>query len=87
MLRRFAAQHAIDFPIETLNNTLQRLNQRIEDRNYELGHSFFLRPNLPVEIESIWRLEIEPYLEEYFFDQPDEVDNWRWERVKKDFGL
>ncbi len=87
VLRRFAAQHAIDFPIETLINTLQRLNQRIEDRNYELGHSFFLRTNLPVEIESIWRLEIEPYLEEYFFDQPDEVDNWRWERVKKDFGL
>ncbi|MFN8443880.1 MAG: AAA family ATPase [Caldilineaceae bacterium] len=86
VLRRFAAHYALDFPMEKLITTLQRLNQRIGDRNYELGHSFFLTPNLPSELESIWHLEIEPYLEEYFFDQPDEVENWRWERLATLFG-
>ena len=26
-------------------------------------------------------MEIEPYLEEYFFDQPDKVTSFRWEAV------
>ena len=26
-------------------------------------------------------MEIEPYLEEYFFDRPDVVDEYRWERI------
>jgi 5-methylcytosine-specific restriction protein B len=39
---------------------------------------------LAEQIEDIWRMEIEPYLEEYFFDQTDTVDDYRWEKVAKD---
>jgi 5-methylcytosine-specific restriction protein B len=28
-------------------------------------------------------VEIEPYLEEYFFDQPDQVEAFRWRKVEK----
>ena len=26
-------------------------------------------------------MEIEPYLEEFFFDQPDKLERFRWESV------
>jgi len=52
-----------------------------------LGVSFFLQPELRREIESIWRTEIEPYLEEYFFDQPDRLEAFRWERVRNEIEM
>jgi len=27
-------------------------------------------------------MEIEPYLEEYFFDQRDKMDQFRWDKIK-----
>ncbi|HLF91363.1 MAG TPA: AAA family ATPase, partial [Anaerolineales bacterium] len=83
VLRRYHARHQTAFPVENLITLLQRVNAAIEDPNFALGQSFFLRSNLPAEIEDIWRTEIEPYLEEYFFDQPETVEGFRWER----FGL
>ena len=32
-------------------------------------------------MEDIWRMEIEPYLEEYFFDRQAVVEEYRWERI------
>jgi 5-methylcytosine-specific restriction protein B len=26
-------------------------------------------------------MEIEPYLEEYFFDQPEKVEEFRWQKI------
>nr|WP_246407567.1 AAA family ATPase [Geomicrobium halophilum] len=68
--------------IEGLISTLQAINRQIGDANFELGISFFLMENLDEELEDIWRMEIEPYLEEYFFDQPDKTEMFRWEQVK-----
>ncbi|MEZ0394538.1 MAG: DUF2461 family protein, partial [Desulfurococcaceae archaeon] len=61
---------------------LRELNQAIADPNYSVGISFFLRQDLADHLEDIWRMEIEPYLEEYFFDQPDKVSPFRWEAIK-----
>jgi 5-methylcytosine-specific restriction protein B len=63
---------------------LTKLNKAIGDRHYEVGISFFLKKELNNEIEDIWRMEIEPYLEEYFFDQPDKVEEFRWEKASKE---
>jgi 5-methylcytosine-specific restriction protein B len=91
VLRRYHARHAPGsappgtvppFPLENLITLLQRVNTALEDPNFALGPSFFLRPNLPAELEDIWRTEIEPYLEEYFFDQPETVEAFRWGKVK-----
>ncbi|MHC5822837.1 MAG: McrB family protein, partial [Nostoc sp.] len=71
-----------DFPVEELIKILQQLNQAIADKNYEIGISFFLIDNLREDIEDIWRMEIEPYLEEYFFNQLQKVDEFRWDEIK-----
>ena len=60
---------------------LKRLNQQIGDPHYYLGHTYFLNTNLLTELPSIWQLEIEPTLEEYFFDRPDLVEEFRWENL------
>jgi len=70
-----------------LIGVLRRLNQQISDPHYEVGITFFLRENLDEEIEDIWKMEIEPYLEEYFFDQPENVDDFRWENVQSEILL
>lgn len=81
VLRRFHATSG--FPVEKLIGLLQRVNVAIGDPHYALGISYFLRAELADEIADIWQMEIEPYLEEYFFDQPEEVEGWRWAAVQK----
>lgn len=82
VLRRYHDTHKTDFPIEKLIQELEALNRAIADKHYELGISFFLTENLNEHIADIWQMEIEPYLEEYFFDQPDKVDKFRWTAIK-----
>jgi 5-methylcytosine-specific restriction protein B len=76
-----------DFNVKPLINVLNRLNNQIGDRHYDVGITFFLRKDLSEQIEDIWRMEIEPYLEEYFFDQPDKTDTFRWDKVGKEIIL
>lgn len=72
-----------DFKADGLIQVLRTINQSIADPNYEIGISFFMVEELELELEAIWKMEIEPYLEEYFFDQPDVVRNYRWDRVRE----
>lgn len=85
VLRRYHA--ATGFPVEKLIAVLRRLNNQIGDPHYHVGHSFFLRPDLATHLPDIWRMEIELYLEEYFFDQPQRVDAFRWAQVGPELGL
>lgn len=71
------------FQVGKLIDTLKRLNKQINNKHYEIGISFFLTDNLDKDIEDIWRMEIEPYLEEYFFNQLDKVDEFRWTKIKQ----
>jgi 5-methylcytosine-specific restriction protein B len=80
ILRQFHSTGGFD-PHELIN-VLERLNRAIGDRHYEIGISFFLKDDLNAHLESIWRMEIEPYLEEYFFDQAGKVDEFRWDKIK-----
>jgi 5-methylcytosine-specific restriction enzyme B len=74
----------IDFPVESLIKVLQNMNRQIGDPHYEIGISFFLRTDLSQQIKDIWEMEIEPYLEEFFFDQPEKVNSFRWDTVEAD---
>jgi 5-methylcytosine-specific restriction protein B len=69
--------------VDGLIQILQELNKAIADKNYEIGISFFLTDNLRDDIQDIWQMEIEPYLEEYFFNQLDKVDEFRWDKINK----
>lgn len=86
LLRRYHEEEATGFPVEPLVTLLQQLNARIADPHYALGITYFLRPDLSDQLPDIWRTEVEPYLEEYFFDQPEQVDAFRWERVAGHFA-
>ncbi|MDJ0515922.1 MAG: AAA family ATPase [Trichodesmium sp. MO_231.B1] len=70
------------FPVEELIEILEEVNQEINDPHYQVGVSFFLRENIDEEIQDIWQMEIEPYLEEYFFAQPEKVDEFRWDKIQ-----
>ncbi len=79
VLRRYHQE--TDFPIAPLIQTLKRINARIGDPHYYVGITFFLHEDLGVCLEDIWRSEIEPYLEEFFFDQPEQVQAFRWDAL------
>ncbi|MFZ1028835.1 MAG: AAA family ATPase [Limnoraphis robusta] len=69
--------------IKKLIGILTDLNQTIDDPHHELGISFFLVDDLENNIEDIWTMEIEPYLEEYFYDQQKKIKNFRWSEIDK----
>jgi site-specific recombinase XerD len=70
-------------PAEPLVETLRAMNAVIDDRNYEVGISFFLKDgeSLRQTLHDIWEGEIEPYLEEFFYDQPGKLDPFRWKTL------
>ena len=80
VLRRYHADTGFD--PEGLINLLQRLNAAIDDRHYSVGISFFLSPSIEDDIADIWQTELEPYIEEFFFDQPDKAARFEWDKVK-----
>lgn len=79
VLRRFQREYGT--PVDELINVLEQVNREIGDPSYAVGISFFMRQELTDELEDIWRMEIEPYLEEYFFDRRDVFERFRWERI------
>lgn len=85
VLRRYHQKTGL--AVEGLINILHQLNQAIADKNYEIGISFFLTENLREDIEDIWCMEIEPYLEEYFFNQLEEVESFRWDKIKQNLWI
>jgi 5-methylcytosine-specific restriction protein B len=86
VLRRYH-QRNTGFLVDGLIETLKQLNNAIADKHYEIGISFFLTENLADELEDIWQMEIEPYLEEYFYDQLEKVDEFRWDKIEQQVRL
>ncbi|WP_232826124.1 McrB family protein [Cyanothece sp. BG0011] len=81
ILEKYHQKHNPDYDTESLINILKKLNETINNPNYEIGVSFFLTETLQDDLEDIWTMEIEPYLEEYFFDETDKIDQFRWENI------
>lgn len=86
LLRRYHQAHDTDVAIDGLIGLMQRVNRQISDAHYAIGHSFFLRADLATTLPDIWQLEIEPYLEEIFFDQAETVAALRWSRVRHELN-
>ncbi len=81
-LKLYHEREKTSFPIDKLIQVLTDLNREIGDPHYEVGISYFIRNDLEAQIEDIWTMEIEPYLEEYFFNDPDKMKNYRWNNIK-----
>lgn len=82
VLRDHYAGSGLD--VGELIDVLEEINDEIDDENFEVGFTYFLNINLEEELENVWRFEIEPYLEEYFIDNPGKVRQYRWENVDID---
>lgn len=55
----------------------------IDDENLRIGPSHFMRPDLTEEgLRRVWQRSVEPYLAEYYFDDPTRAAQWRWEGEK-----
>ena len=81
ILRKYHEREKTGFAVEGLVSVLEELNKQIADRHYAVGTSYFLRTDIATQIEDVWQMEIEPYLEEYFFDQPEKYDSFTWGKV------
>ena len=79
-LRRFHEGNGYD--VEPLVQLLEEVNAAIADPHYEVGITYFLLEDLADQVEDVWTMEVLPYLEEYFFDQSDKVDRFRWKEVR-----
>lgn len=63
---------------EELFDGFEALNSQVEslmgDRHYQIGHSYLMKTRLnKVELRKIWKQQLQPLLEEYFFDRPEIV--------------
>lgn len=72
-------------PADSLIRTLSEINRDIDDQNYEIGISYFMKDpeKLMDHLPIIWETEIEPYLEEYFYDQPKKSTKYSWKKLKE----
>jgi hypothetical protein len=75
---------AFDLPHKSLIEVLKDINGEINDPNYFLGISYFMHDGrrLKADLSDIWKGEIEPYLEEYFYDTPEKSRMYRFEVLK-----
>jgi 5-methylcytosine-specific restriction protein B len=84
LLRECLKDRKLDFSLEKLISLLEQINQEINDKNYELGVSFFLKKNMNFSsLQIIWKTEIEPYLDEYFFKPKTNVKQFAWDEISK----
>jgi 5-methylcytosine-specific restriction endonuclease McrBC GTP-binding regulatory subunit McrB len=76
----------LDMPSKPLIDVLKKINNVIGDPNYEVGISYFMvdKKDLLENLKLIWISEIEPYLEEFFYDQISKIDRFRWENLSSD---
>ncbi|MBD1826154.1 AAA family ATPase [Microcoleus vaginatus GB1-A2] len=86
VLRQYHHREETGFPVDKLTSILEDVNRAINNKHYELGISFFLTKTLAEDIQDIWQMEIEPYLEEYFFDNLEKMDEFLWDNIKTKLG-
>ena len=79
LIETYHSKHKTGFKPAKLIALLEQVNGDIGDPAYALGVSYFLTPSLQTDLPHIWQMEIEPYLEEYFFNQPEKVKRYRWD--------
>jgi hypothetical protein len=81
LLDRYHERNETGFDTTGLNTLLRRVNNAIGDPHFHVGVSFFMDRELDKNIEAIWKLEIEPYLDEYFFNRKEDLKKFRWDKV------
>jgi MoxR-like ATPase len=64
-------ENQIDGLIEGFESLNERLSTEL-DRHHTIGHTFFMKtPMSAIALDRVWKRQIQPLIEEYFFDQPN----------------
>ncbi len=71
------------FQVDGLIRTLNQINTLVENPRYQIGITYFLRKDLHRHIEEIWRFEVEPCIEEAFYNDVEKVESFRWSKMKR----
>jgi len=62
-------------------------NRKLMDRNGAIGPSYFMRKDLDEQrLVLVWRHEIVPYLEDYFFESPERVREFELATLRKELA-
>ena len=81
LLRRWLQRHQAE--MAWLADLVDLANVRLADRNGAIGPSFFLVAELDdARARLIWTHQIEPYLEDHFFDDPSRLDEFAFDRLR-----
>ena len=65
-------------------DVVDRANRELADRNTAIGPSHFLRPRLTEDLVRLaWKNSVLPFLEEHFFDDPDQVKRFDLDRLRQ----
>jgi hypothetical protein len=71
---------------EKLYSGFEKLNQLVAqsvgDRHLQVGHSYFMVESMnQSKLEKIWMQQIMPLLEEYFFNEFDELEKFKFDDI------
>jgi hypothetical protein len=85
LLGRWLHRHRSD--MRWVADLVDAANRKLMDRNGAIGPSYFMRKDLdPPRLALIWRHEILPYLEDYFFDAPERVGEFELVPLQKELA-
>lgn len=82
--------------MDEIIGVVEKLNEWLQRRlgtEHVLGHSFFMNASYPLDIPSnlhkVWRLDVEPLLEEYLFHDREKLDEIRknWAQWTQDLQI
>lgn len=82
----YSAEHTTS--VADLGDGLNKLNSYLaekRDRHHTIGHTFFMRESFDrTDLERTWKRQVYPLIEEFFFDQPDVMEEFRLDTFWKD---
>lgn len=84
-LINFLQQHNCIVDPQHVTQFLNKLNEKISEslgRHYQIGHSYFMRPELDETIlKDIWDFGIRPLIDEYFYNQPNLGEDYEFDKL------
>jgi MoxR-like ATPase len=82
LLRRWLNDYHPD--LAWVADVVDRANRELADRNTAIGPSHFLKEELTEDLVRLaWENSVLPFLEEHFFDDPDQVKRFDLDRLRK----
>lgn len=82
LLSRWLARHKPEF--SWIADVVDRANAELDERHLAIGPSHFMRPDLDEEwVGLIWDHAVLPYLEEHFFGDPEELNRFKLDALRK----